>query len=689
MEINIDDEYKNKVDKLTKDKNIEDYTKFYKIDELKVSLINIDSAYREQIPKNIYSLSNLGYLPNNPITFVENSSILNINYPNHKLNVDDKIIIQNVNPLNYVINDHIFLFQNYSYFFININHNINLQYLNLLVPIKIQISIFDSLSIENKQYYGNIPINSIIGTFNVNLPSVIDNIIPMYSLILDYFNVTNASELDNNYILIELPFNYYDGTNEIYVISDFYKISFMDLGGIPLNGINADYPINNVQLQNFQQVQQVIDLNNFTVQCNYKANYSGIGGGDKIQIMKIINTINGYPDANNYTIKLKKNFSNIVRIELVSTEFPFIDYLIQTSGINKNNKIYWKHLNDGNHIYSAEIPEGNYDINSLITILTNNMNAIPRIISTTEKQIYNLFTITINSFTQEVKIITEKIDDLPNSLKIDIVSINDSDYYRLIVRQANNLVKPNDMVTIYNSDDIGNISKIYINKSHTVYSIDINNNIYYILLGLTNQISSNVNLYKTLIDNGGGAISIKTQAHISLLFNYPDTIGNLLGFKNVGSSNAITPFNNIISNFDAYINDTNLNVVGNITLSNKILNFTGKNNYYLLYINDYELITNNFNQNPAFAKILLSGSIGDILYNTFINYPLEFENPLSTLNELNIKITFADGTLPNFKNIDHSFTLKITELINYPKNTKINSNKTNYLQTMKDIYYNK
>ena len=76
-------------------------------------------------------------------------------------------------------------------------------------------------------------------------------------------------------------------------------------------------------------------------------------------------------------------------------------------------------------------------------------------------------------------------------------------------------------------------------------------------------------------------------------------------------------------------------------------------------------------------------------YNTFINYPLEFENPLSTLNELNIKITFADGTLPNFKNIDHSFTLKITELINYPKNTKINSNKTNYLQTMKDIYYNK
>ena len=65
---------------------------------------------------------------------------------------------------------------------------------------------------------------------------------------------------------------------------------------------------------------------------------------------------------------------------------------------------------------------------------------------------------------------------------------------------------------------------------------------------------------------------------------------------------------------------------------------------------------------------------------------MEFTVPLSTLSELNITITYGDGSLPDFRNINHSFTLRITELVNYPKNTGINSRKTNYLETMKKAY---
>jgi hypothetical protein len=189
----------------------------------------------------------------------------------------------------------------------------------------------------------------------------------------------------------------------------------------------------------------------------------------------------------------------------------------------------------------------------------------------------------------------------------------------------------------------------------------------------------------TLTDTGGGATTVKSKARISLLFNYPDTIGNIIGFKNVGQANAITPYKSTISNFDSYLNDTKLNTIGNVVNTSLLLNFTGKNNYYLLYLNDFELVNNNSNQLPAFAKILLSGSPGDILYNTFINYPLEFDFPISTLNELKIRITYGDGTLPDFRNIDHSFTLKIIELVNYPKNTGINSKKTNFISTLKQL----
>ena len=52
----------------------------------------------------------------------------------------------------------------------------------------------------------------------------------------------------------------------------------------------------------------VLDNNQyFTIKTNYNAIHSGIGGGSKIQVMKILNTIEGYPDANNYNIRLKKN----------------------------------------------------------------------------------------------------------------------------------------------------------------------------------------------------------------------------------------------------------------------------------------------------------------------------------------------------------------------------------------------
>ena len=81
----------------------------------------------------------------------------------------------------------------------------------------------------------------------------------------------------------------------------------------------------------------------------------------------------------------------------------------------------------------------------------------------------------------------------------------------------------------------------------------------------------------------------------------------------------------------------------------------------------------------------MSGLPGDVLYNTFINYPLEFDFPLSTLNEIQVKITYGDGTFPDFRNIDHSFTLKITEMINSPRNTGINSKNINYLETMKEV----
>ena len=684
MEINLDNENKIKNKIFLEDKQSEEYENFYKKEQLKVSLINIDSMFRNKSPKNIYT-SSINYLPKDPITFIQDLQIIEINYPNNGFKENDRIIIQNVEGKSYILSGNIYLFQNYSYCFININHDYTTNYNNLLNKLQIEISVINPEMLNDKKFYGNIPINSLIGIFDINLPSIVNQTNEIPQSILTFLNSSSVESLDSSYILIKLPFNYFSYDNQYIEVTDFFKISFNDLYGLPINAINADYQINYKKLQCYHEVLSILNKDIFTIKTGYIALKNGMGGGTKIQIMKIMNIEEGYPDANNYTIKLKKNFNNVVRIELISTEFPFIDYLIKNSGPNKNNKIYWKHLDDGNYIYSTEIPEGNYDGQNLISLLMKNMNAIERITSTTEKKIFNDFLINYNSFTQEVNFSALKTENIPNSLKVDIITINNIQYFRLIVNHPNNLVEINNLVTISNAAAIGIITSNFINKTHTVFEINKNNNNYSILLGTINQISTSTDLKTTLTDSGGGAINIKTKALISLLFNYKDTIGNIIGFKNVGQSNAITPYKNTISNFDSYLNDTKLNTVGNIVETSLLLNFTGNNNYYLLYLNDFELVNNSYNQLPAFAKILLSGTLGDILYNTFINFPIEFDFPISTLNEIKIKITYGDGSLPDFRNIDHSFTLKIVELVNFPKYTGINSKKTNFISTLKKL----
>lgn len=652
---------------------------FFNKTEYKTKLLNIDSFYRNKIPKNIYKSENI-FLSNNPIQTKKNSNIISIYYPNHNFAINDNIIIQNVEGSTRTLINCLYFFVNYSYVFIQYNnHNIPLNYLDHIDNYKISINLLNNNNITT---YGNIPINAIIGIHNIYLPSLIDNLYPILPEILSVFNVSNVSELDNNFILIELPFSYTQISELYYVSSDVFKFNILNIGGIPLEYINADYPIN---YQRSQGYHQIINITNdyIYIQTSIISSYTINGGGDKIQIMLITNTIPGYPNANNYTIHLQHSFNNVVRIELLSTEIPFIDLLINSSGSKKNNKLYWKHYDDGNYIYQMEIPEGNYDSTNLISKITSIINTIPRIGSTNASPIYNIFDINLNIFTQEIKFYPYKNNNLPNSLSASLSIINNIKYVKITVYHPANLVEVADTILISGALKVGTIiDATLINTTQTIYEINITEQTYSFLIAPLNQITNATNI--DLTGNGGPSTIIKTRAKVSFLFNYQDTLGNILGFKNVGFSNAITPYNTIVSNFDSYIQSTNLNEVGNIDLSNKILNLTGSDFYILMYINNFECIINNSNQPIAFAKIILSGSPGDILFNTFINYPLEFDFPVITLNQLTITFKYPDGSLVDFRNIDHSFTLRIMEEVKIPYNTNLNSKDISFIDTLKD-----
>lgn len=654
-----------------------------------VSLVNIDSAYRNKVPKNITEV-NKNYLLNNPITTQKGSSELKFYMPNHNYQIGDTLSILNVKSNEKTFSNSLYLFDNFKYMVIYYeSHNIDSNYTNYINNLQIESKMLSKVNSSvdiSTRFYGNIPINMTLGLLNIktfndlydtNNPEINQNII---NLIIDSFSrIGSNDDISKNFLFIPLEFTFtisnIDENNEIFynnILSNskifnipyVYKITFMELEGIPLNFINADYPITYQRQQGNQEVTNV-ETDYFYINVKSKAYSNGNFGGDKITISKIIKTIAGYPDASEFTIQLKKNFTNVVRLEMVSSEIPFIENTI-TEGVN--NKLYWQIFDDGDAIYSISLSSGNYTTSSLITTILDEMNKIERINSKNEDIIFNVFEIESNNFTSEIKFKSFANNLLPNSLSSEPITVDGKIYYKLIIKHPNNFVEVKDEIEIVGADKIGVIPKSILNSSFTVYEVDKVRQTYSVIL-------PPFNLQTTAATGFGGlGIKIKTPTKCRFLFNKPDTIGPVLGFRRSGEENSITQFKSAVSNFDNYLYPLRLDSVGNINNDSNLFKVDGSTSYWLLYVNDYKaLILNGLED--CFSKILITAVQGEICFNSFVNNPVQFEIPIPSLNELTIKVTDKYGKNVNFINNDFSFTLRVYEIISNPKETKLkNSN---------------
>jgi hypothetical protein len=100
----------------------------------------------------------------------------------------------------------------------------------------------------------------------------------------------------------------------------------------------------------------------------------------------------------------------------------------------------------------------------------------------------------------------------------------------------------------------------------------------------------------------------------------------------------------------------------------------GRDKYIYLSIKDFNTIIDINKNINAFAKIILPSALGKDLYNNFISTDTLFDHkPLDEITQLDIQFFDVNGKLFNFSNLNHSFTLEITEEIEYITDTNINS----------------
>ena len=644
----------------------------------KSTLLIIDSSYRDLYAKNICS-SDGKVLPQNPINISYNT--VTVNYPNHNLSLGDSIVVQNIEGEYKTLINSFYLVNNFNYLIINYrNNNINVNYKDYVDNLYVNIQIIGSQLSDN--IINNICFNSLFGIKQTFIADDIpqSSLSTLQTFSTEVFGSYNIDILNQNCLFIELPNQYINPSANYVQVNQIFKISYLHIGGINLGYLNANYPINNDNYQSSQTVSNIIDENTFQFQINYSAYGTYQGGGKNVQIMKIINSITGYPNSNYYVINLKKGFNNVTNIQLISSEFPYVDIVIQK---NINDKLYWKNIQDGQNIYNIVMDEGFYSSTTFLSKLQSLMNLVPRYNYDNLNQSYNHFEISMESNIQKITFSPYNLTKLPNSLSCKQEVINSTIYYVISVKHSNSFVQVNDTVTISGSESvtINNIESgsyllidsLYINKTFTVYSINLNNS-YDIIIGSSEIIKTVV---VTVSSNGGPNVIIQTPTQVSFLFNYTDTIGNILGFKDVGYSYSILDYSSLITNQDVYINSNNLDSVGNIVpYSSGFLGFVGVNNYFLMYLNDIDFVQMPNSQKAAFAKILLTGNPGDILFNTFVSIPSTTYSkyfPISDLSQLTISFAYSDGSNVNFRNINHSFTLQITEEQYLNDDTYLNS----------------
>ena len=222
------------------------------------------------------------------------------------------------------------------------------------------------------------------------------------------------------------------------------------------------------------------------------------------------------------------------------------------------------------------------------------------------------------------------------------------------------------------------ISADIINQEHEIVEV-----------GSIEQYSINLpllNLSSTRTHTEGGVkCTILSPNIFRLRFNENDTVGEVLGFRDVGEDYAITKYSHELKNSEVYEEDVLFDQYGElITYTNNALKMFG-DNYILMVIKQFSSLVDTGTIENAFAKILLTEKPGTILYNTFVSIPKVFLEPLIELHELEFEFYSSDGSLYNFNGLDHSFTLEIVTELEDGLGTNISS-KTGRIRNNEDPY---
>jgi len=610
-----------------------------------IRYVNIDSSKRQTVSNAI--LSNVSTLSYNPLSLIKETAILTITQPNHSFEVGNQIVLFGLTTAANIIrissSSSIFTFTDgSSYVKITYDHGIATSLLSTYDISDLTFTLSDFVGNNGDGYINNIPINSINKTHN---------------LLLTTPTITTAQA---NIFYFELPTEF-SGT---YTPATFnVTLTFNYICGIPLNKINSNIPTS-VNCLNPYLIITTVSTNSYTVILpKIAGNTSTAFGNSIVQVGKIDQIINSFPDPNQYKISLPTELYNIVRVEIFSSTFPCVPKNIPST----KNKFYWQNLQDGDHVYSVELDGGFYTPIELKNALekafyyTERVNYAQAIANETKPVYTNHNYIEVNIETSSG--ITTVKSFIESQLVKPFINVNPAiasssnndpstpvtNYILTIRHEGHGLIAGTEILIQGAIEHMG-IPTVTLNKQYEINEV-LSVDTYTIVL-------TPFNLSPTRINTMGGAnVSIFSPNSFKLRMDYSDSLCGVLGFRNIGYPDSITTYGVSCTNEDLYEDETNTNDIGVATeITKDPLDFIS-DSYLMIKCDELVVIENE--TESFFAKILLNGSYGSELYNTFVDTPKIYYTPIDTLSELTLSFYRPNGELFDFSKINHSFVLRI------------------------------
>lgn len=357
--------------------------------------------------------------------------------------------------------------------------------------------------------------------------------------------------------------------------------------------------------------------------------------------------------STNYLYNLK-SIDNIVE-GILDLDRKIVIYLSSKRGADLNSINTDIDLRNSVLINTNQLVIKNHDLKLGDIIITDQFDNLSTI------SVYEITGIIDNTVTirkSNIRIVYESIlinFDIDNNLNDVIGDVIPIFSFQpiMIVNHKGHQLNVGDKINISGSMDIFFTPEYVINKDHLIYKI-IDDNSYWILLPPYTPLPD----FKPMMTN---VIAVRYPALFQLFFNRDDTLGELLGFRDVNSPHAVTPYNYSVKNTDAYIYH---NSISRVSYPAPILNFNGPD---IFYISCPELSNKKIDGTgipDVFAIIRWTENPGAVSFDSFVPITVYFNPLLGSLTSLTFSFYNPNGTLVDFNNVDHSFTLEIMEIIN-------------------------